>query len=496
MSKSSTKNILVVDNNPVIIKLMTELLENYGHAVRSAGDVFDCLDMFSQWVPDIIFVDLIMPKIGGEDLCRIIRGRSELKQCYLVIVSAAVLEQKEDMLKYGADEYIAKGPFKEMSGHVLQAVKNCGQRKSGSGHTIKGAEDLHPRQVTRELLEQNDHFRIILNSISQGIIEVDENRIVFVNSRAGMLVGRSREQMLGYDYRHVLPSSLLQVLSAVDDPEEYFPFTVNQPAIRMNERQVVIETFNSPKEGSTIIMLTDVTERKKMESVMEATNLNENLGFIFSGIRHEIGNPINSIKMALSVLQRNLQTYDLETIDDFVSRSLDEVVRIEYLLTALKNYSLFETPITEKLSVSEFINNFMSLVRSDLNQKNIDIEIDVNDRDLTVLADSRALYHVMLNLITNAADAIQDMDAGKVTIEARRNERRVEIRVVDNGKGILPDDQKYLFQPFFTSKAKGTGLGLVNVRKMLVAMNGSVELMSYPGHGTTVSVKLPGAEHA
>lgn len=496
MLKTSTKKILVVDNNPVIIKLMTELLKNSGHTVRSAEDVFNCLDILTRWIPDIIFVDLIMPKIGGEDLCRIIRGRSELQHCYLVVVSGAMLEQLEPVFQFGADEYIAKGPFKEMARHILQSIKNSEKRQVIGENTIKGASDLRPRQVTRELLEQNQHLKIILNSISQGIIEVEADRIIFANSQSERLIGRKRELMLGYDYRNVLPAPVLQALTSVDDPDEYSPFTVYKPAVRMNDRQVVVETFSLSKEDGRIIMLIDVTERKKMESVIEATNLTENLGFIFSGIRHEIGNPINSIKMALSVLQRNLQHYDIETIDDFISRSLDEVVRIEYLLTALKNYSLFETPVTETLSVSKFMNNFTSLVRSDLQQKNIDIEINLNDDDLTVLADSRALHHVMLNLITNAADAIQDMDTGNVIIEARKNEQNVEIRVIDNGKGISSDDQKYLFKPFFTSKVKGTGLGLVNVRKMLVAMNGSVELMSYPGQGTTVLVNLPGADHA
>lgn len=259
---------------------------------------------------------------------------------------------------------------------------------------------------------------------------------------------------------------------------------------------MVVETLNSGKVGNTILMLTDVTERKKMEAVIEATNLTENLGFIFSGIRHEIGNPINSIKMALSVLLRNLETYDQATVEDFVSRSLDEVVRIEYLLTALKNYSLFESPITEQLSVPTFFENFLSLIQNDLQQKNIEIEVQVEDENLMVLADSRALHHVMLNLITNAADAVESVSDGKVIITANRSDGRVEIKVNDNGKGILPDDQKYLFKPFFTSKVKGTGLGLVNVRKMLIAMQGSVDLQSYPGRGTTVSVNLPGVNNA
>lgn len=189
MSITSEKNILVVDNNPVIVKLMTELLKGKGHHVRSAADVFTCLDILSDWIPDIIYLDLIMPRIGGDDLCRIIRGRAELKHCYLVIVSGAVLEQAADFLDFGADEYIAKGPFKEMTVHIMQAIENSVKRPVGHTKQIKGGGELRPRQVTRELLEQNHHFKITLDSISQGIVEIELGRVVFVNSQALRLLG-------------------------------------------------------------------------------------------------------------------------------------------------------------------------------------------------------------------------------------------------------------------------------------------------------------------
>ncbi len=80
----------------------------------------------------------------------------------------------------------------------------------------------------------------------------------------------------------------------------------------------------------------------------------ENLGYVFSGIRHEIGNPLNSIKMTLSVLLKNIDSFSKEQVKEFIERSLDETSRIEYLLTALKNFSLFETPVIKKERIDEF----------------------------------------------------------------------------------------------------------------------------------------------
>jgi len=245
-----------------------------------------------------------------------------------------------------------------------------------------------------------------------------------------------------------------------------------------------------------MLILTDITERKRMESIIEAANLTENLGYVFSGIRHEIGNPVNSIKMALSVLQRNLKEYSLETIAEFLDRSLEEISRIEYLLKALKSYSLFESPVVQDICIADFLKDFITLIRNDFETLNIQISTVVAEENLHVKADSRALHHVMLNILTNAADALDSTEKPRIAISCYRKGEMVVIKVDDNGKGVAEDAKEHLFKPFFTSKSTGTGLGLAIVRKMLNAMQGFIGIESYQGIGTTVSIALPGVEHA
>ena len=488
------KNILVVDNNPVILRLMKEFLEKQGHNVFCAEDVFSCLDLLDATRPEILFLDLIMPKINGDDLCRIIRMREDSRHCRIVIVSAVAMEKELDYRSMGADACVAKGPFSEMSVHLLQAISDAEGNDERDGHIkVRGQELLFPRQVTKELLDQNHHLTEILESISQGIIEFERDKIIYVNTRAALFMKLPREGLLGGTAGAVLPPNLRDVLSPGTPGKMAFQENETPLLIELGRRQVLVEQLVVDESCKTsVVMLSDMTELKKMEAVVEAANLTENLGYVFSGIRHEIGNPVNSIKMALSVLQRSLDELDQKTVLEFLDRSLQEIARIEYLLKALKNYSLFESPVTQKFSLKDFILNFTSLVKNDFATKDIELQTILSDEDLEVSADSRALHHVLLNLLTNAADAVENVENKRIIVSMSRKRGRVELKVDDNGVGITEEDQRHLFKPFFTSKAKGTGMGLVNVKKMLSAMNSRIGVESYPGIGTTVTVSFPG----
>ena len=489
---ASHKQILVVDNNPVILRLMEHFLTSLGHHPTCVSDVFGCLDALVENTPEVIFIDLVMPRIGGEDLCRILRNMDHLDQCYLVILSGVALEQQLDFRELGADALIAKGPFAEMRRHLEQVLAMAEQPRIPETSEIpaaaRGTDHLHTRQISMELLENNQHLRVILEGMSQGLLEICQGRVAYVNPKACLLLGQPRERLLGRHLPEIAPQPLLDALAG-DRP----PSPSAATPLTLGNHHLLLETFPlSGSPPSTIVMLSDITERRQMEAVIEAANLTKNLGYVFSGIRHEIGNPLNSIKMALSVLRKNLDDYDRDTVVLFLDRSLQEVGRLEYLLRALKNYSLFERPQLESLPIAAFLRDFLSLARKDMEEKNIRLHGILPDENLRLLADGRALHHVMLNLITNAADAVGRAVSPQIMVSARPAGNEVEIKVDDNGCGIAAGDRQHLFQPFFTSKPGGTGLGLVIVKKMLLAMNGRIEVESYAGMGTTVTITLPG----
>jgi PAS domain S-box-containing protein len=235
----------------------------------------------------------------------------------------------------------------------------------------------------------------------------------------------------------------------------------------------------------------DVTEKKRLESIAEAANLMKNIGYVFSGIRHEIGNPINSLKMTLTVLNESLETFSGEKVQDFLKRSLHEVGRVEYLLKTLRNFNMFERPNVQSLRIDTFMEKFLSLVADDFKRKGINIETLSSPRAMEGLVDPRALHQVMLNLTTNSADALMDIENPQIGFSFRKLGEWIYIKVIDNGCGMSPEQKKDLFKPFFTSKVNGTGLGLVIVKKMLSKMNCTIDIESRENVGTTVTISIP-----
>jgi len=249
-------------------------------------------------------------------------------------------------------------------------------------------------------------------------------------------------------------------------------------------------------DDEIIVLSRDITEKIRLENIAESVQMMSNIGYIFSGIRHEIGNPINSIKMTMSVLKNNIGNYSQEKIMEYADRVLNEIQRVEYLLTSLKNFNMYENLVPKPLSLLSFIDRLMPLIEEDFKRRGICIETDIRTREDSALADARALQQVLLNLLSNAADSFLDPDKNPtIVIGLERKGRSLELTIRDNGVGMSPYQLENLFKPFFTSKPHGTGLGLVIVKKLMIQMNGEIEIESRTDEGTKVRLILQTAEN-
>ena len=217
----------------------------------------------------------------------------------------------------------------------------------------------------------------------------------------------------------------------------------------------------------------------------------DSIGYIFSGVRHEIGNPVNSINMILGLMKSKLPTLSREAIADYLDRIIGQVGRVEFLLRSLKTFNMFESQEPQDLELASFLDQFLPLIRDNFAKTGIELELKLDQQARMLRADPRALQQVLLNLVTNASDAVADEKHPKIVLCAFKSGGMVHLQVEDNGCGIPEERKKDLFKPFYTTKVKGTGLGLVIVKKMLTKMNGTIELESRQGQGTTVTISLP-----
>jgi two-component system cell cycle sensor histidine kinase/response regulator CckA len=193
----NSKQILIIDNNMVMVKLMTSFLDEQGHQTRTACDAFEALDMLKDYTPDIIFIDLIMPKISGDILCRMLRTITHLTDCYIVIISATLAEQDLDLRKIGANGAIAKGPFTKMSTYILESIEESEDKSLQAAPQIKGSEDFPARHITKELIRRNQHLQKLLEGMSQGVIELEDDRVLFVNNAVETFLKTKKEILLG-----------------------------------------------------------------------------------------------------------------------------------------------------------------------------------------------------------------------------------------------------------------------------------------------------------
>jgi signal transduction histidine kinase len=327
-------------------------------------------------------------------------------------------------------------------------------------------------------------YAYIMETIDLGIVilGVKEKEIVFKNKFASDLF-QDNDDNLGY-------RALLTLLLSEDGkvpPNEI----IGKAYTLWYKNRLLGYTPYMISNRFIWVIIRDITERSRLESIAEAVNSMENISYIFSGIRHELGNPINSIKMTLSVLKKNLNNYSTNAVEKFVDRAMTESSRVEFLLQALKSFSIFENPNIQNIILEEFLISFISLVSSDLSQSGIKISKLIVPPVEKISADQRLLHQVMLNLITNASDALKNCENPNIFIRAEKKDGFVAVTVEDNGCGMSEEEQTNLFKPFYTTKTQGTGLGLMITLKMVTLMKGHMEIKSLKDVGTKATVFIP-----
>lgn len=240
------------------------------------------------------------------------------------------------------------------------------------------------------------------------------------------------------------------------------------------------------------IMVQNATERERLEAIAGALNVMDNIDHIFSGLRHEIANPLNTIKMTMSVLKRNFDATPKQKILNYIDRTLEEILRLEEMLHSLKSFGMFDHPSPKEIDISSFIGKFLALVESDLILKGVKIRIFSRGR-LFSWMDPRALQQAMLNIVTNALDALENTPFPQIVISSFQVADRIVLKIRDNGCGMNQEQIDNLFKPFVTSKSRGTGLGLVITQKNLTKLNSSISIQSQIGQGTSVILTMPEA---
>ncbi len=218
------------------------------------------------------------------------------------------------------------------------------------------------------------------------------------------------------------------------------------------------------------------------------------IGTLAAGIAHEIRNPLTSLKARLHTLEKHLQVVPAARKDTNIISA--EISRLERIVQDILSFARPSDPRLETLPAETVIREVRGLVSPDLERRGLQLVVE-SSPDLLIRADSGHLKQVLINLVRNAAEAIDG--SGTVTLRTRatraplggREMDAVVLEVSDTGKGIPPEAEKRLFDPFFSTKETGTGLGLTIAARIVEKHGGVLQYQTRPGHGTTFGVVLP-----
>lgn len=264
------------------------------------------------------------------------------------------------------------------------------------------------------------------------------------------------------------------------DGTESVHLLVNASAIRDGERQISGYAF----------LFTDISNIKQLEEQLRRSERQAALGKLAAGVAHEIRNPLSSIKGFAKILAGKFA--EGEHGRKIAGVMEQEVERLNRVVTELLNFARPTELKKQTCSVNRLVEDTLRLVESDATHRGVKIEATVIPEGLKVEVDPHRFTQILLNLCLNALQAMEG--DGVLKIEASCQEEEVVFKVIDSGAGIAPEHLAHIFDPYFTTKPHGVGLGLANVHKLVEAHGADIQVRSTVGEGTNFTIRLPAEE--
>lgn len=359
----------------------------------------------------------------------------------------------------------------------------------GEMYLLSVCRDITERKNSeREIREAKEQFENIVESSTNGITILQDGKWVFANKAALTLFdAKTKEELLGrsiYDMLH--PEFHMECKEIVKKggihPRLYRVWTTLRGKEVHTEVVSIPTTFQGKDANELIIQ--DITEQKKSDSMMIQAEKMNVVGQLAAGIAHEIRNPLTALKGFVQLFRSgtipnemflNIMEAELERID---------VISSEFLTLAQPANTDFNT-----VDMRDLVSNVIDLLDTEAFKKSISFVVENNVKETDVNGISSQLKQVFINLIKNAIEVMQN--EGTITITFKNHEGFILISVHDEGVGMSEEQLKRLGEPFFTTKQNGTGLGLMVTYRIINQHNGEVNVESKVNAGTTFTVKLP-----
>jgi PAS domain S-box-containing protein len=363
---------------------------------------------------------------------------------------------------------------------------------------VLGFRTSEAHRRVEEALRQADKARAdIKHALDQAAIVATTNvhgDITYVNEKFCEISGYTRDELMGQNHR-LINSGLHPIEFFKDMYATIGRGQVWRGEIRNRAKNgsfywvdtTIVPALDAHRHPSQCIAIRyDITDRKRSEAAVRDQNALAQLGKLAAVVAHEVRNPLAGIRGALQMIGRRLPPASQE--HGIINEAIGRLDTLNDIVQDLLLFARPTQPVLARVGVATLIADTLALFTED--PETAGITVDVDESDAVVTADAEQLKLVLLNLLMNAAQAMHG--AGTLTIRTRTAGSGCEIRIHDQGPGIPAEVREHLFEPFFTTRHRGTGLGLVTARRLMEAHGGTVTLECPREGGTTAIVSFGG----
>lgn len=485
------------------LRLLQTVAEMLGSSLERRQNRLDILESKRRWettfdtVPDLIFLidgagliyrvnRALCERLGVEYHQLIGRHYSELlfggpppENCPVARMLREGREWMAEIELFGGQFLVSSSPM-----HA--------DGESAGGVTV--ARDITELKQAQRLIAESEVQYRELSAQLEGVLNAITDRLTYYDKRgnpvwANRAAGEAGERA-GTVIARALSSGRLEYEQLrrqdPDSNEERFFDIIAYP--------IHAGPDEKPRLTGVIELVRDVTDRELRQELRQRQAIIEQIEQIFSTIRHEMGNTLNTLKASLTALSRNIERLSPERRAFYLKLALDTFQVAERLLTSLREYQRLEQLTPRLVVMDEFLEQKGALFRETARGHGIEVLVATGAPGALIRIDNDALFRVLINIFDNALNACKSVDDPRIVLASRLSGRHAIINLIDNGPGIPEDVLAHAFTPLFTTRPEGSGLGLAIVQKLMQQMEGRVQLASVPGAGTTVTLILPLAE--
>ena len=383
-------------------------------------------------------------------------------------------------------------------------------RKQSTLDRILGRlDDLDSANLTalvQRLARERRLLETVFNSIQDGVLVIDTAGIIqFANTAGAHLIGLKTSEIGKAVLWKMVPDLARSIDFSIIDENDLEDAQVISREIELTypDRRFVrllmvpvLESVMADNRHGFAIILSDISEEKaSTEELIESEKIASIMN-LAAGVAHELGNPLNSLTIHLQLMERRLkaleETKGVESETKSLHKSLNicstEVKRldgiIEHFLDAV---SPKEADMME-LQIFDVLQEVLDLQEEELGNLGLEVDVELPPRLPKILGDRQQLYQVLFNVLKNGMEATER--GGRIEIRARHDDTFVFLQFCDTGSGIEADDLSKVFNPYFTTKSDGHGIGMMIVQRILREHGAQIGIDSRPGVGTVVTLQF------